>query len=416
MKKITLTIVLIAIFSQIWLSCQKDIADLTPPVNVENFQAISGEGQVELTWSKTNDADLKEFVITYSPKGMVVILDKDQTSYTASKLTGYTEYTFTLKSKDMAGNLSDGISKKAIPIPIDFDAPGEITNLLAKAGDKQVKLTWTNPKDPDFKETEIVYNPGGVKTIVPNTESSVTLTGLKNDIEHTFTLKTIDQKGNVSTGVSVKALPNAGDVTPPGEVINLTLLGDYAGSKVNFSWTNPIDADFKELVLTYGVNQIIIPKTQSSYSLPLPFDATKYTYTIKAKDETGNYSKGISVTALFGNFSLSNQDAINNIDPNLSMILGGKLTISGSDVTNLSPLKNLIHIGGKLGISGIPGITSLNGLDALEYVGGAITITNNPNLNFFCALKKLLLNGYSTTLTISGNLSNPTPDNIKKCN
>ena len=195
MKKITIIILLIAAFSQIWLACQKEEEDMTPPADVTNFEAIAGEGQVELSWTKPNDADLNEFVITYGPKGMVVILDNSKTSFIATKLTGYVEYSFTVKSKDVSGNLSGGVIKKAIPTPIDIDPPGEVTNLLAKAGDGEVELSWSNPSDSDFNEIEITYEPGGGKQMVSSNEESVTITGLTNDTEYTFTLKTIDQKG-----------------------------------------------------------------------------------------------------------------------------------------------------------------------------------------------------------------------------
>lgn len=414
MKKITtITVLFLFVSCLVWVGCQKEEEDLIPPAEVANLVATIGEGQVELNWAAPKDSDLKEFVITRDPIGKVTFLDKVVTKLLITGLEGDVEHTFFVKTKDVAGNLSEGASVKATPVPIDVLAPGEVTNLLADAGDGQVELTWTNPTDADFKEIILSYEPGGGNQVIANTETSVIITGLTNDTEYVFTLKTVDQKGNTSNGAETVALPNNKDTNPPADVTGLSLLGYWSEEKIEFNWGDPNDPDFKEVVLLYGDQEISIDKGLEAYDLSLAPTGVQYTFTLKTRDETGNLSSGVSVTVIHGNYTLD-QDAIDNIDPKLTMILTGKLKIPGN-VSNLSKLGKINHVGGKLQIYGNADLTTLSGLEGLNYVGGKIYIGDNPKLSEFCALKNLFKNGTHGSVTIEKNQQNPTVDEIKAC-
>ncbi len=90
----------------------------------------------------------------------------------------------------------------------DTTAAGEVTGLTATAGDDKVDLSWTNPNDFDLSEILITWSPGnGSHTIIDKTTNSHTITGLTGSTEYTFTIKTKDDNGNTSSGVTVKATP-----------------------------------------------------------------------------------------------------------------------------------------------------------------------------------------------------------------
>jgi hypothetical protein len=91
------------------------IPDTTPPAEVSSLAASTpGAGQVRLTWNDPGDADFESVRVKYLIpwKGYFVIVNNDVAkgvkSFTATGLTaGYT-YTFTVKTKDSAGNFSAG--------------------------------------------------------------------------------------------------------------------------------------------------------------------------------------------------------------------------------------------------------------------------------------------------------------------
>src|SRR5690606_19456474 len=67
----------------------------------------------------------------------------------------------------------------------------------------------------------------------------------------------------------------------------------------------------------------------------------------------------------------------------------GYLSISGSTITDLSPLSNLTSIGGYLNIYNNSNLTNLDGLSNLTSIGGFLDIYNNSNLTNLDGLSNL---------------------------
>ncbi|MBQ0001962.1 MAG: SUMF1/EgtB/PvdO family nonheme iron enzyme, partial [Treponema sp.] len=93
--------------------------DLTPPAPVTNLTAkCTASGTVKLTWTNPTDTDFAKVVITYEPgNGNVIVAKTDSPNNEATVigLTNDTEYTFTVKAYDNAGNASSGVNKKCTP-------------------------------------------------------------------------------------------------------------------------------------------------------------------------------------------------------------------------------------------------------------------------------------------------------------
>lgn len=96
--------------------------------------------------------------------------------------------------------------------------PTTVSNLTAIAKDTRVLLTWTDVEGSNIYGYEVSYS--GEDTInrsiealdktsmvVPQGSGGTYISGLLNDIEYTFTVKTIDTSGNKSDGVSVNVIP-----------------------------------------------------------------------------------------------------------------------------------------------------------------------------------------------------------------
>ncbi|MCB0844690.1 MAG: T9SS type A sorting domain-containing protein [Bacteroidetes bacterium] len=80
-----------------------------------------------------------------------------------------------------------------------------------------------------------------------------------------------------------------------------------------------------------------------------------------------------------GDYSLDSQAEVNAFPSTCTTVIGD-LSISGSDITDLTPLSNLTSIGGSLLIQQNTSLTSLDGLDGITSVGNVLTLYDNPVL------------------------------------
>ncbi|MDH7445802.1 polysaccharide lyase family 7 protein [Aquimarina sp. 2201CG14-23] len=86
---------------------------------------------------------------------------------------------------------------------------------------------------------------------------------------------------------------NPGDTTPPGAVSNLR--ANAGNGSVSLSWDNPNDADFSNVSITYtGGSTTATGENKTISGLT---NGTSYTFTVVAKDDSGNTSSSKSVTA-----------------------------------------------------------------------------------------------------------------------
>src|SRR5690606_1517187 len=121
-----------------------------------------------------------------------------------------------------------------------------------------------------------------------------------------------------------------------------------------------------------------------------------------------------------GNVGLYSQAAVNNFATNYANCteITGNLTISGSDITDLSPLSNLTQIGGVLSIYSNSQLNSLNGLDNLTQIGGVLYISDNSQLTNLDELSNLTSVGadlviqFNYSLTDISGLQNIDPNSI----
>lgn len=209
----------------------------------------------------------------------------------------------------------------------------------------------------------------------------------------------------------------------PADVTNFKATPD--DTKINLTWTKPADADLDGYELTYepgGTTPIVIPKESENHTVIGLTNDTEYTFTIKAKNISGQFSDGVtvkgtpSVIVYVGNVALLTQADVNAFNQNYKEI-NGNLFIQGDDITDLAPLGNLEKIIGKLDLLNMPNLASLDGLN-LTYVGKNLSIAGNSALLNIDGLSQLTfagkdivvfdcdvlpnLNGFSGLLTVKG--------------
>ncbi len=105
--------------------------DTTPPAEVSGLSAEAGNGEVTLTWNDPGDSDFDHVEITWAPDGSTAVeVASREESYTATALTNSSEYTFTVKTVDTAGNTSTGESIAATPSIADESGPNNMNAIL----------------------------------------------------------------------------------------------------------------------------------------------------------------------------------------------------------------------------------------------------------------------------------------------
>ena len=269
------------------------VLDTTAPSNVSNLREEHTETTIHLSWSNPVDADFKEVGIYRD--GKLVGYSSDGTFVDTLLEPGKT-YVYTIKSIDETGNVSSGqtlITKTSV----DKTPPNEVSNLKETHNDRNVTLTWDNPTNSDFDRV-IVYRDG--IAIGYSKTGTFTDTVTKSNQKYTYTIKTIDQIGNTSSGKSISVKTDATvttpaskpDTTPPSEVGNLK--ENHTSKTVTLTWNNPGDNDF-DRVIVYRDGIAIGYSSTGTYTDTGLNPGQSYTYTLKTMDQIANQSTGKSI-------------------------------------------------------------------------------------------------------------------------
>lgn len=321
-------------------------SDTTAPDNVTNLATSSlTETSLTLSWTASASTDVASYEV-YS--GTTLVSTVTTTSYNVTGLTQGTAYTFTIKAKDGAGNISTGVSVNATTIA-DTTAPSEVTNLASSnISSSSLTLSWTSSTSSDIASYE-VYN--GVTLLSTVTGNSYNVSGLSALTQYTFTVKAKDTSGNVSIGASVTATTtDVADTTAPADVTNLAA-SNVTETTVDLSWTASISTDVVGYDVYNGVT-LITTVTGTTYQVAGLTAGTAYTFNVIAKDGAGNESVGTSV-------NVTTQVAADTTPPN--------------NVTNLTatPGETIVDLAWTVSTSGdVAGYQILQGTTVLGTVTG----------------------------------------------
>ncbi|MBN1584822.1 fibronectin type III domain-containing protein [Candidatus Uhrbacteria bacterium] len=234
------------------------LADIIPPANPSGLSAVSGDAQVQLSWTNPTDADFQGVILVRSvtaypanpTDGTEAYRGTGQSFLDSTVVNGLT-YFYTLFSFDDVPNHSSGTVASGNPVgPPDSTPPGNVTGLTAVPGDGRIQLSWTNPTDPDFSGVLIVRKtltcPESRTDGTPVYDGKDTAkldTGLANGTLYCYRAWTCDGVPNWSSGVTASAMPVAPpDTDAPGTPTGLA--ASPGNSAVQLSWTNPSEPDW----------------------------------------------------------------------------------------------------------------------------------------------------------------------------
>ncbi len=276
----------------------------------------------------------------------VLFRRSDYTSIGA--LTNGTEYLFTLKAVYADGSKSPGSTALITPSDV-IDAP---LNVGAVTADGEVVLSWDEPAINNWFFVEITFTPVDLDVMQPLAVSvgttSISITGLDNGTEYTFSLAATDIMGLYSTDVIISATPSlTGDVTPPAnvsgvsstvtpkgevnDVLQYILYGedfdpnadglfDYlmpymnlAGNPTNgicdVVWTDPVDVDYveTELILTRDSDSssetVTVASGTETYRFANIVLGESYTLSARTRDDSNNWSASQDTAIITSAFS-----------------------------------------------------------------------------------------------------------------
>jgi len=202
------------------------IFDTTPPVIFNLFISEITLNSIIINWDTNEQAICQLFL------GRTQEYEKETIAETvffrehSTELTGLspgTAYHFKIICKDTNRNESETSDQKFTTLSLpDITPPLNISDFEAIPGDKQIKLKWQNPPDPDFKEIKIARsqdfypkNPEDGVPVYIGKESSFEDKNLENNVVYYYSAFSYDKAGNYSSGAVVSAVPGVFPIAPP---------------------------------------------------------------------------------------------------------------------------------------------------------------------------------------------------------
>jgi uncharacterized repeat protein (TIGR02543 family) len=137
-------------------------------------------------------------------------------------------------------------------------------------------------------------------TIILTAKEGYTLDGVTANF---FTVAGANPVTNsANSGVVTAVFPQTGaadDTTPPANVTRLSAIAGNA--QVTLNWTNPADADFAKVEITWtpaGGNQpVTVDQPAATATVTGLTNGAAYTFTVKSVDSSGNQSAGATASA-----------------------------------------------------------------------------------------------------------------------
>ena len=324
-------------------------ADEIAPASVTELTATPKDSRILLTWKDAADSDIYGYELRYSgtkPINRVVLPALDTTSMIVppkaggtyiNGLTNGTEYTFIVKTVDTSGNKSEGVTVKGTPVATDAGETLKIaltafvpqengytgnksnTKVIVKANittaSNVKKVVWKKDGSLSAKTLLADKNAAAATETEDNAVWTFDITAQDESANGTYTVAAIDEAGREET--EQITIDNF-DFTPPGKVKVTNEVYSDELSSIIINWTEPGDADYHHVDITFTTNDGISDSepsqaiTVNKGTLNKTFsniDGKKayYTYTFVTYDELGNkgreYKRKVAVNSPVNNYS-----------------------------------------------------------------------------------------------------------------
>ncbi len=177
-------------------------SDTTPPSAPANLTATATTtNSVSLSWTASTD---DTGVVGYQVyRGTTLVGSPTSTSFTDTGLTASTQYSYTVKAVDAAGNVSAASASVNATTKASSDTtpPSVPTNVtVTGTTSDSVSLSWTaSTDDTGVTGYQVIRQEGDALQVVGTpTTTSFTDTGLTASMQYSYVVKALDAAGNLS--------------------------------------------------------------------------------------------------------------------------------------------------------------------------------------------------------------------------
>lgn len=177
----------------------RSFADTTAPTAPTSLTRVVSGFTVRLTWTPSTD-DVGVTGYTVYRAGVAIGTTTTASTYTDSAAPPGRTYTYTVRARDAAGNLSPASAGVSATLPVDRTAPTAPSGLRATVGptgSRQITLTWNASSDNAGVTSYYVFR-GNAKYRALGNVLTFTDTGLSAGTRYTYKVYALDASGNWS--------------------------------------------------------------------------------------------------------------------------------------------------------------------------------------------------------------------------
>jgi chitodextrinase len=254
---------------------------------------------VSLSWTASTDNVAVTRYTVLRGGISISVVDGSVTSFVDHGTSGKTQYSYTVKASDAAGNTSSASTAKSVTTPaLDTTPPSIPTGLTATvASSSEVDLSWTASTDDVGVRGYKVYRNGSyVSTIGPVGSTRLSDTGLVSGTPYAYTVSAIDAAGNESAQTPVVSATPGPDLVYPSIPTGLSAAAT-AWNTVNLSWAASTDnIGVTRYTIYRGGTVLSVVTGTTSFTDRTTGPTTAYSYTVTASDAAGNMSSQSAAT------------------------------------------------------------------------------------------------------------------------
>jgi len=307
------------------------VADITAPSIPDITSIISNNQGFDVAWSTSTNIETTgelatnllgyevEYKVMVPPAANFISLGLVSSPTTTKSITALQNgvlYGTRIRSVDDAGNKSAWSTvATVIPRTTDSTSPVPLTNITVTPSHEALALSWNASQDPinPAQQTGSVFGykvfcsstNGIVPTkILGSSATSCVFDNLTNGVQYTIYIQVSDSNGNSNESQNVLGTPIfVADTTPP-YIPSLTATA--VSGQITLTWNPVTDQDIVGQFVS-GIDEYDIQVSLDdgvSYTMAAPYiphatttkviagltNGTKYTYQIRARDNSGNYS------------------------------------------------------------------------------------------------------------------------------